>query len=161
MTSSIPLSLTGFAVFAGLAGALVPFQAGANATLGRALGHPLWATAASLLVSLLALAPVMFALRAPAPQLALQQVPCWAWAGGVAGVIYISAALLLTPSMGATRFIACVIAGQVFASLLIDHFGLMGLAVKPVNLGRVVGMALIIAGVVCVQYWGTTSQAPT
>ena len=27
-----------------VSGALIPFQAGANATLGRSLGHPLWAT---------------------------------------------------------------------------------------------------------------------
>ena len=36
-----------------LAGAAVPFQAGANAALGRLLGHPLWATLISLAVSVL------------------------------------------------------------------------------------------------------------
>ncbi|EFV86934.1 hypothetical protein HMPREF0005_05964, partial [Achromobacter xylosoxidans C54] len=37
-----------------LAGALVPIQAGANAALGRHLGHPLWATMVSLAVSAVA-----------------------------------------------------------------------------------------------------------
>ena len=36
-----------------LAGFAVPLQAGTNARLGTLLGHPLWATGVSLLVSLL------------------------------------------------------------------------------------------------------------
>ncbi|MBN8190337.1 DMT family transporter [Salipiger thiooxidans] len=44
---------------AALAGAAVPFQGGANAALGRALGHPLWATLASLAVSALCILPVL------------------------------------------------------------------------------------------------------
>jgi len=93
------------AIAALIAGALVPFQAGSNAALGRALGHPLWATVASLLISLLVVLPLMLALRTPAPASGqATQLPFWAWLGGVAGVIYITAALLLTPKMGAASF---------------------------------------------------------
>ncbi|VVD62273.1 DMT family transporter [Pandoraea anhela] len=146
----------GVALFAG---AVVPFQAGSNAALGRTLGHPLWATVASLLVSLLVVLPVLIGMRAGLPNVAAAaRGPWWLWIGGVAGVAYITAALVLTPRLGAANFIVCVVAGQVVASLLIDHFGLMGLAVKPVNLVRVAGVVLIIAGMVVVQ-WGT--RAPT
>lgn len=47
------------------AGAVIPFQAGANAMLGRSLGHPLWATVASLLVSLAVVLPVLPCSRRP------------------------------------------------------------------------------------------------
>lgn len=138
-----------------LAGAVVPFQAGSNAALGRALGHPLWATVASLLVSLLVVLPVLIGMRAGAPDLgAAIRGPWWLWIGGIAGVAYITAALVLTPRLGAANFIVCVVAGQVVASLFIDHFGLMGLAAKPANLTRVAGVALIVAGMLVVQ-WGT------
>jgi len=153
---SYPLSLAGaaLALAALVAGALVPFQAGSNAALGRALGHPLWATVASLLVSLLVVLPVILAMRAPAPLLnQASALPLWAWFGGVAGVIYITSALMLTPRLGATGFIVCVIAGQMLTSLLIDHFGLMGLAVKEANLGRVGGVVLIFAGMLMVQWF--------
>ena len=73
------------------------------------------------------------------------------WLGGVAGVAYITAALVLTPKLGAASFIVCVIAGQMLVSLLIDHFGLMGLAAKPVGLGRLAGVGLILVGMLVVQ----------
>lgn len=146
-------------VVALLAGAVVPFQAGANASLGRALGHPLWATVGSLIVSIAVVFPVMIAMRAPSPLVgAAFKIPAWSWFGGVAGVVYITAALLLTPRLGAANFIVCVVAGQMVSSLLIDHFGLMGLPEKPVNLGRLLGLALILGGMVLVQL--STAPAP-
>jgi len=171
MTSPFSLAALLFAIAALIAGAVVPFQAGSNAALGRALGHPMWATVASLVVSLLVALPVIAALRAPAPTFTTAaQLPLWAWLGGVAGVLYITAALLLTPRMGATSFIVCVIAGQMLASVLIDHFGLMGLPVKEVNAGRIAGVVLIFVGVLVVQWFtpapstartGTPSHAST
>lgn len=139
------------------AGAAVPFQAGSNAALGRLLGHPLWATLVSLAVSILMVIPALLVLRAPLPQLAtLTQAPWWAWLGGVAGVAYITAALMLTPRLGAAGFIVCVIAGQVVSSLLIDQWGLMGLAQRPVNGMRLAGVGLIVLGMLVVQ-WGTST----
>lgn len=139
-----------------LAGAAVPFQAGSNAALGRLLGHPLWAAGVSLLVSFLMLVPALLVMRAPLPQLqSLAQAPWWAWFGGVAGVLYITAALVLTPRLGAAGFIVCVIAGQVLSSLLIDQWGLMGLPERPVNVWRLVGVGMIVLGMLVVQ-WGTS-----
>jgi len=57
LPNSFPISLLLPLATAVLAGAVIPFQAGANATLGRTLGHPLAATLVSLLVSLAALLP--------------------------------------------------------------------------------------------------------
>ncbi|WP_175651011.1 DMT family transporter [Pseudomonas sp. Marseille-P9899] len=141
-----------------LAGAAVPFQAGSNAALGRLLGHPLWATLVSLSVSVLMVLPALWLMRAPAPQFAgLGQAPWWTWFGGVAGVAYITAALILTPRLGAAGFIVCVVAGQVLSSLAIDQWGLMGLPERPVNLLRLLGVGLIVAGMLVVQ-WGTASS---
>ncbi|ANC04962.1 MULTISPECIES: DMT family transporter [Pseudomonas] len=159
MPKVIALSATLPLLIALLAGAAVPFQAGSNAALGRLLGHPLWAAGVSLLVSLMMLVPALLLMRAPMPQLQnLAQAPWWAWLGGVAGVIYITAALVLTPRLGAAGFIVCVIAGQVLSSLLIDQFGLMGLPEKPVNLPRLLGVAMIVGGMLVVQ-WGTARSA--
>ncbi|MFV3318486.1 DMT family transporter [Pseudomonas sp. NY15374] len=159
MPKVIALSATLPLLIALLAGAAVPFQAGSNAALGRLLGHPLWAAGVSLLVSLMMLVPALLLMRAPIPQLQnLAQAPWWAWLGGVAGVIYITAALVLTPRLGAAGFIVCVIAGQVLSSLLIDQFGLMGLPEKPVNLPRLLGVAMIVGGMLVVQ-WGTARSA--
>lgn len=158
MTSPLSFTTIGLALVAMVAGALVPFQAGSNAALGRALGHPLWATVASLLVSLMLVVPVLVAMHAPLPVVGRAlRLPLWAWFGGVAGVVYLTAALMLTPKLGATSLIVSVIAGQMLTSLLIDHFGLVGLSVKPVNAGRIAGVALICVGMLVVQWF---TQAP-
>lgn len=152
MPSSSSLSALVPMLVAVVAGAAVPFQAAGNAALGRALGHPLWATLASLLVSMLVVLPVLAILRAPAPTLGpALHGPAWVWLGGVAGVAYITAALMLTPRMGASAFIVSVIAGQMLASLLIDSTGLMGLQARPVGGLRIAGVVLILLGMVAVQ----------
>jgi transporter family-2 protein len=126
-------------------GAVIPFQAGANAMLGRSLGHPLWAIVASLLVSLAVVLPLLLLLKAPLPALALAaRGPAWIWAGGVAGVFYISTALMLAPRLGAGGLIAAVVAGQMVGALLLDQFGLAGFPVRPVAPGRLAGAAVVV-----------------
>ncbi|WP_457581487.1 DMT family transporter [Ensifer canadensis] len=149
MPNAASLLLILAAVFAG---AVVPFQAGANAMLGRLIGHPLWATVVSLGVSLALIIPVMIAFRVPMPSLGeTMKGPWWIWIGGAAGVIYITAALLLAPKLGAASFIVAVIVGQMAVSVVIDHFGLMGFPEKPVSVTRLAGVALIIGGMVTTQ----------
>lgn len=135
-----------------VAGAMVPFQAGANAALGRGLGHPLWGTMISLAVSVICILPVMLAMRVSVPTFAnLAGAPKWIWIGGAVGVFYITAALLVAPKLGAASFITAVIAGQMIASVSIDYFGLMGFAEKQLTAPRLVGIALIIIGVAVMQ----------
>lgn len=154
-------SLVALAVLAVIAGALVPFQAGSNAELGRALGQPLWATLVSLLVSMLVVIPILFAIQAPFPALgAIKHLPVWAWLGGVAGAIYISSALILVPRVGATSFIVCVIAGQLITSLLLDYHGWLNLPVREISIGRVLGVILVLAGMVTVQWFSPTVVPP-
>lgn len=145
-------SLSAMLLIALVVGALVPFQAGANAALARLMGYPLWATLVSLLVSLLLVLSLVVTMKLPAPALtAALKGPWWMWVGGAAGVAYITAALLLTPKLGAAGFMVAVVAGQMLASIVIDHFGLMGLPEKPVSATRVLGLVLIVAGMVITQ----------
>jgi len=143
-----------------VAGAAIPFQAGANAMLGRLLGHPLWATMVSLAVSVALAVPVMLAFKVPVPSFATAAAtgPWWIWIGGAAGVVYVTAALLLAPKMGAASFIVAVIGGQMMASLVIDHFGLMGFVQRPASLARVAGLVLIVIGLVVTQ-WASAAKA--
>ncbi|KTC19132.1 hypothetical protein AO391_16545 [Pseudomonas marginalis ICMP 9505] len=150
----------GVLALAVIAGAVVPFQSAINANLGRGLGHPLWATLASLLVSIVVLLPVMLALRLPLPSLAfISKAPLWMWAGGAFGVCFISLALMLLPKLGASGFIALAITGQMFASLLLDHFGLFGLVERQLTMTRVLGTLLLIGGVALIQFGATPARA--
>ena len=150
------LHWAGLLLLAVIAGAVVPFQSAINANLGRSLGHPLWATLASLLVSIVVLLPVIVAMSLPLPTLAfITKAPLWMWAGGAFGVCFISLALMLLPKLGASGFIALALAGQVIASLVLDHFGLFGLVERQMTLPRVLGAVLLIAGVALIQFSAT------
>ncbi|WP_457329511.1 DMT family transporter [Rhizobacter sp. P5_C2] len=138
-----------------LAGAVLPFQAAANSTIGRMAGHPLWAALVSLGVSLLVIVPTLALLRAPTPQTtAVLNGPWWLWIGGVLGAIYVAAAASVTPKLGAGGFLVCVVAGQMVAAVVVDHYGMMGLASKPISLQRIAGVALILCGVFLIQGLG-------
>ena len=150
----------GLLLLAVIAGAVVPFQSSINANLGRGLGHPLWATLASLLVSILVLLPVILALRLPLPSLGfITKAPLWMWTGGAFGVCFISLALVLLPKLGASGFIALAMAGQILASLLLDHFGLFGLVERQLTAPRLLGVLMLIGGVVLIQFSSAPAKA--
>lgn len=149
------LQWVGLLLLAAFAGAVVPFQSAINSNLARGLGHPLWATLASLLVSVLVLLPVILALRLPLPSLGFSsKAPLWMWAGGAFGVCFVALAVMLLPKLGASGFVALALAGQVIASMLLDHFGLFGLVEKQLTASRVLGALLLIGGVVLIQFGG-------
>lgn len=133
-------------LFAGFA---VPLQAGSNARLGVLLGHPFWATVISLLISGVAIALVMLVVKVPRPNLgALMGGPWWIWLGGLAGVFYITVALMVVPRLGALNFIMAVVVGQLIISLIIDYFGLLGLPRHTPSMQKIIGVSVVLAGFV-------------
>ncbi|WP_294733672.1 DMT family transporter [uncultured Pseudomonas sp.] len=154
------LHWVGLLLLAAFAGAVVPFQSAINASLGRGLGHPLWATLASLLVSIIVLLPVILALRLPLPNLGfITKAPLWMWSGGAFGVCFISLALILMPKLGASGFIALAMAGQIIASLMLDHFGLFGLVERQLTAPRLIGALMLIGGVALIQFSATPTRS--
>jgi len=140
-------------IFAAIAvGLVLPLQTGVNAQLRLALGHPLAAALVSFLVGTIALAAAVVLLRVPLPLgRAAGQTDWWQWTGGILGASYIFAAVVLAPRLGAATLIASIVAGQMLASLVLDHFGWVGFAPHPISPARLAGAMLVIAGVVLIR----------
>jgi transporter family-2 protein len=135
-----------------IVGFALPVQAGINAQLRLALGHPLTTAFASFLVGTLALGVLLLVFRVPIPAARVAaQTPVWHWTGGFLGAAYIAVAVILAPRLGAATMIASVVAGQMLASLLLDHFGLVGFARQAATPGRLLGAGLVIVGVRLLQ----------
>lgn len=150
------------AAMAFLAGVVLPFQATSNGAVGKALGHPLWGALVSLTVSAMVILPLLWLLKVPAPRIGTAlQGPWWMWIGGVLGAIYVGSAAAFAPKLGAGGFIVLVVAGQMIAAVIVDHFGLMNLTPRPINLARVAGVLLILAGALFIQFGGSTQSAST
>ncbi|GGE49676.1 hypothetical protein GCM10011367_25690 [Marinicauda pacifica] len=133
-----------------LAGGAVATQPAFNSQLAALLGSPLRAA----LVSFTAGATVLFAIvgalviRTGLPSAeTVSRVPPHLWiAGGVLGALFVSTAAWATPKIGAGAFFATLIAAQLTLSLVLDHYGLLGLEVRPANWIRIAGVALLFAG---------------
>ena len=133
-------------------GVSIVVQQALNANLRTELSSAVWSGFVSYFVGLLCMALLVLALREPVPPLAVAtRIPWWAWSGGLFGAVFIGLAILLVPKLGAATFIAVLVAGQMLASLAFDHWGWLGLAQRPVDLPRLLGVVLLIAGVVLIR----------
>ena len=142
-----------FALLAAAAGACIALQAAANTKFRGHLGDPLWAAYLSIIGTIVFSTAVMVALRPGAPLWsALKTTHWWYWVGGPLGALIVMAGATLVRHLGAAAFIALVVAGQLTASLLLDHFALMGLPQSPLTWKRLVGAGLVVLGVVCVKW---------
>ena len=137
----------GLAVLVGVgAGCLVGTQAPVNSRLGKTLGGVQAATFSFLVgtVALLLLASFWHGGLGNLGR--VSQVPWWALIGGLLGAVYVSVALVAVRTLGASGLTAVVITGQLAISVVIDRFGLLGIAKQHVGASRIVGLLLLIAG---------------
>jgi transporter family-2 protein len=134
-------------------GALLPVQAVLNTKLGKQTGGPLISSLLSFLVGLICLFIInLFGNYTALSNMKLLSVSPWyVWMGGLLGVIYVSCVIFVNQQQGVALTFALVVAGQIFISLLIDHFGLFGSIVRPVSLPKIMGALLIIAGLVLIK----------
>jgi transporter family-2 protein len=141
----------GLAVLLGVAaGCLVGMQAPINARLGKTVGS-IQAATFSFLVGTVALVAIATFVNGGLGQLTnAGRAPWWALVGGLLGAVYVTVALVAVRTLGASGLTAVVITGQLAISVVIDRFGLFGIARQHVDVSRVLGLVLLVAGVVLV-----------
>jgi transporter family-2 protein len=134
-------------------GAGISMQPLLNAQVATRAGHPVYGALISVFVSTCLMVVLVVLGRLPAPNLReLAAGPAWMWIGGIIGALYVLAALMATPRLGAATTVAIFIAGQLIASIVVDHFGLLGVPVHPIDLPRLIGVAMLVGGVVMIRF---------
>ena len=83
--------------------------------------------------------------------LALGGLPFGYAVTGLTAVPYLLAASYLAPRIGVGLFLGALIAGQLGGGVLLDHFGVLGTATRPIDAVRVLGVAALLVGVVPVR----------
>jgi transporter family-2 protein len=136
-----------YALWAALAGALIPVMASFNGTLGRTTGAPFHAALISVAVAFAGVAATLAIARPAMPTMAaLAAAPKYAFFGGVAMGFYALTVTFITPRFGVGNVVICVVVAQLVMSSAIDHFGLFGAPVNLMDLRRAAGLALLAAG---------------
>jgi transporter family-2 protein len=141
--------MRGMAYLLGItAGLGLTLQIGMNAQLRRVL-HSAWSAAlVSFLVGTVALVGLMLATRTAIPaRETLAAVPPWAWFGGLFGAFYVAISTIVAAELGTTSLLVLGLAGQLAMALVVDHFGWLGLPENPITGVRLLGVALLFAGV--------------
>ena len=138
-------------VLAVIGGVLLAVQAPTNALLGKASGSPIVAAFISFLIGTIALGAVVAATSGRLFDSSLKQVPWYAWLGGFYGAFFVAVAAFGAPRVGVGVLLTAAIAGQLAAALVLDHFGLFGLARHPVTLTRAAGLVLVLVGAALVR----------
>lgn len=135
-------------LFAIAIGALLPLQPLINARLGQLTHSVLFAAFVSFFIGTTTLATALLATRTALPTLrAMGSLPTWAWlGGGMIGALYVLGATVLIPRLGVASLVCLVVFGQMLASLVLDHYGVLH-APRPADALSVLGVMLVAVGV--------------
>jgi transporter family-2 protein len=128
------------------AGGLVAMQAPINGVLGKAAGK-LAAASISFLIGTAILLAITAVTASDVNLGEAAKLPWYYFVGGALGAAYVTTVLITVRTLGAGGVTAATIAGQLSTSVVLDRLGAFGLPEKQVTLARVVGVALLAAGV--------------
>ena len=134
-----------------LAGGATALQAPTNARLAGALASPVNAAFVSFLVGTTALGLLALTLQTRPDAAAMKALPWWTWIGGLYGAVFVVSAAWAVPRLGVAMTVILMVAGQILISVLLDHFGALGVPKQPLNLTRLLGVALVFGGVLLVR----------
>jgi transporter family-2 protein len=131
---------------AAVAGVAAACQAAANAALSSraGLGAALFLNA---VVVLAGTGVLLLFTGGPRALAALGGAPVPHYIAGLCGFVIIAGLALALPRLGAGTALSLMVLGQGAMALVIDHFGLWGVRAVGVSGPRLLGVALLVAGV--------------
>lgn len=75
------------------------------------------------------------------------RLPWYAYTTGGLGLIIVGTIGYVVPRMGAGRAFTLIVASQLVLAAAIDHLGLFGASVRPLDLSRMVGLITLLVSV--------------
>ena len=78
---------------------------------------------------------------------AWQSVPWYAYSSGALGLIIVGAIGYSAPRLGLVATFTIIVSAQFILAAVIDHFGVLGAVTRPLDLSRMLGIALLLAGI--------------
>ena len=144
-----------YILWAIVSGMLIAIQASTNTALRIQLNSP-WISAltnfmvgiTALIIIILIVKPDTFSGMKP---MFSGAVPIWKMLGGLMGAFFVVSVTVLAPHLGVGKVIILYLFGQIFMSIIIDHFGLFGMPMDKITLQKAIGIVLLIGGVVLTQ----------
>ena len=78
---------------------------------------------------------------------AWHSVPWYAYSSGALGLVIVGAIGYSAPRLGLVATFTIIVSSQFLVAALIDHFGILGATTRPLDLSRILGISLLLAGI--------------
>lgn len=137
-------------------------QIGFNATLRREYIPSALATSATQYLVGIAVSLIISTLQ-KFPKDALShlstfgEIPWYAYLGGVLGACYVTAAIVLSPTLGFAAFQIAAVAGQLISGIICDAIGFLHLVPSQPTPYRIICTVLVLSGTALCAKWGGDS----
>ena len=77
---------------------------------------------------------------------AARSLPWYVWSAGLLGIVIIFTLSLSVGQIGLVPALVIITVSQFVVGAIINHFGLLGATVNPIDLSKIGGLALLAAG---------------
>jgi transporter family-2 protein len=132
-------------ILIGLVGGLA---VGIQSILAGAMGQKIGGTATSFIIHLggMVFSGILLVLRGGEKIRDWHTLPWYMLGAGIFGLILYLTISVTLPRVGGTMMMTLIIIGQLSMGIVIDHFGLFGVAMHPIDLPRILGVVALLAG---------------
>ena len=134
-----------------LAGAGIPLIGVLNSSVARSVGNPFAATAIMFAVASVIAVIITLPIYGLPSLAALASAPVAGYGAGLLIGFYGLSATIIIPRFGAASFIAFILVAQLLTSAAVDQFGLFGIAKRPIDMTKAIGLVVIVAGIAIME----------
>ena len=149
-----------FAAWSLLAGAGIPLIGVLNSGVARSVGNSFVATAVMFAMAAIVAFGLTLPLYGPPTVAQLGSAPLVSYGAGLLIGFYGLSATIIIPRFGAASFIAYILIAQLLTSAVVDQFGLFGMARRPIDITKLIGLAVIAAGIAVLEVGNLTKAPP-
>lgn len=150
-----------FAAWSLLAGAGIPLIGVLNSGVARSVGNPYAATAIMFAIAALIALGLALPLYGHPTIAQLGSAPPISYGAGLLIGFYGLSATIIIPRLGAASFIAFILVAQLLTSAAVDQFGMFGMVRRPIDITKMVGLIVIVAGIAVMEIGNLAKARPS
>jgi bacterial/archaeal transporter family-2 protein len=139
------------AIWTLLAGAGIPLIGVLNSGVARGVGNPYTATGIMFAIAMAVALGFSLPIYGLPTTAQLGSAPPISYAAGLLICFYALSATVIIPRFGAASFVAFILIAQLLTSAVVDEFGLFSMAKRPIDMTRLIGLTVIVAGIAIME----------
>ncbi|MDR3575792.1 MAG: DMT family transporter [Anaerolineaceae bacterium] len=131
-----------------LIGLIGGISVGVQSPIAGAMGQKVGGTASSAIIHLsgFIFSVILLVIRGGENIQEWTGLPWYMLGAGIFGLILYQTINVTLPRLGATTMLVLIIIGQLLTGVVLDSFGLLGVALRPIDLTRIIGVVVLIIG---------------